>query len=68
MISYQKMSRQQISKLNPDKLPDFQQWKKVKLDDFSLWDYLFGVAKVELAIAFTKLFWPDTIEHEGGIF
>jgi len=54
--------------LNPDKLPDFQQWKKVNNDDFSLWDYLFGVANVELAIAFTKLFWPDTIEHEGGIF
>ncbi|MBO1350723.1 MAG: hypothetical protein EBE86_026620 [Hormoscilla sp. GUM202] len=68
MISYQKMSRQQISKLNPDKLPDFPQWKKVNNDDFSLWDYLFGVANVELAIAFTQLFWPDTLEHEGGIF
>ncbi|MGK7902281.1 MAG: hypothetical protein AB4352_12875 [Hormoscilla sp.] len=54
--------------LNADQLPDFQQWQKVNNDDFSLWDYLFGVASVEMAIAFTKLFWPDAIEHEGGIF
>ena len=35
---------------------------------FSLWDYLFGAANIEIAIAFTKLFWPDFVEHEGGIF
>ncbi|MGK7900051.1 MAG: hypothetical protein AB4352_01305 [Hormoscilla sp.] len=58
----------QRTNLHADKLPDFQQWKKVNNDDFSLWDYLFGVGSVELAIAFSKLFWPDTIEHEGGIF
>ena len=23
---------------------------------------------MEIAIAFTKLFWPDFVEHEGGIF
>lgn len=54
----------QIS-LNADKLIDFQQWKKAKGDDFSLWDYLFGSANIEIAIAFTKLFWPDFVEHEG---
>ncbi|MCC3518720.1 hypothetical protein [Microcoleus sp. PH2017_18_LLB_O_A] len=57
----------QIS-LNADKLIDFQQWKKANGDDFSLWDYLFGSANIEIAIAFTKLFWPDFVEHEGGIF
>jgi hypothetical protein len=61
------MSLQQIS-LNADKLSDFQQWKKANGDDFSLWDYLFGAANIEIAIAFTKLFWPDFVEHEGGIF
>lgn len=55
-------------KLNPEQLTDFQQWKQANGDDFSLWDYLFGVANAEIAIAFTKLFLPDIIEHEGGIF
>ncbi|MBD0314129.1 MAG: hypothetical protein ICV86_15100 [Microcoleus sp. T3-bin5] len=61
------MSLKQIY-LNADKLSDFQQWKKANGDDFSLWDYLFGAANIEIAIAFTKLFWPDFVEHEGGIF
>jgi hypothetical protein len=61
------MSIKQIS-LNADQLSDFQQWKKANGDDFSLWDYLFGSANIEIAIAFTKLFWPDFVEHEGGIF
>lgn len=61
------MSIKQIS-LNTDQLIDFQQWKKANGGDFSLWDYLFGVANVEVAIVFTKLFWPDFVEHEGGIF
>jgi hypothetical protein len=54
--------------LNADKLSDFQPGKKANGDDFSLWDYLFGAANIEIAIAFTKLFWPDLVEHEGGIF
>lgn len=54
--------------LNTDQLTDFQRWKKANSDDFSLWDYLFGVSSVEVALAFTKLFWPDFVEHEGGIF
>ena len=57
----------QIS-LNAEQLTDFQQWKKANDNDFSLWDYLFGSANIEIAIAFTKLFWPDFVEHEGGIF
>lgn len=61
------MPIKQIS-LNTDQLIDFQRWKKANSDDFSLWDYLFGVSSVEVALAFTKLFWPDFVEHEGGIF
>lgn len=61
------MSVKQIS-LNSEQLIDFQQWKQANGDDFSLLDYLFGVANAEIAIAFTKLFLPDIIEHEGGIF
>lgn len=61
------MAIQQIS-LNTDEMSDFQQWKKVNGDDFSIWDYLSGVATVEMAIAFTTLFWPDFVEHDGGIF
>jgi hypothetical protein len=40
------MTIKQIS-LNTDQLLDFQQWKKANGDDFSLWDYLFGVSNVE---------------------
>ncbi|MGK7873522.1 MAG: hypothetical protein AB4426_09465 [Xenococcaceae cyanobacterium] len=54
--------------LNTDKMLDFQQWRKANNDDFSLWDYIFAVANVEVALALTKLFWPDFVEHEGGIF
>jgi hypothetical protein len=54
--------------LDVDKLADFQRRKKINDGDYTLWDYLFGVANIEIAIIFTKLFWPDFIEHEGGIF
>lgn len=27
-----------------------------------------GAANIEVALAFTKLFWPDFVEHEGSIF
>jgi hypothetical protein len=53
---------------NTDHLKNFQRWKQANGDDFSLWDYLSRVSRVELAIAFTKLFWPDFVEHENGIF
>ena len=49
-------------------MSDFQQWKKANGDDFSIWDYLSGVTNVEVALAFTTLFWPDLVEHDGGIF
>ncbi|GAB4181938.1 MAG: hypothetical protein Fur006_17350 [Coleofasciculaceae cyanobacterium] len=61
------MAIQQIS-LNTDEMSNFQKWKKANGDDFSFWDYLSGVANVEVALAFTTLFWPDFVKHDGGIF
>lgn len=54
--------------LNIEQLREFQNWKTANGDHFSLRDYLFGVSNVEVAIAFTKLFWPDFVEHDGGVF
>jgi hypothetical protein len=54
--------------LDVDKLADFQRRKKINDGDYTLWDYLFGVGNIETAIVFTKLFWPDFVEYEGGIF
>lgn len=61
------METQHLS-LNTEQMSDFQQWKQINGDDFSLWDYLAGVSNIEVALAFTKVFLPDFVEHEGGIF
>ena len=61
------MSIQPLS-LNANQLTEFQNWKQVNSENFSLIDYLFGVSNMEVAIAFTKLFWPDFIEYENGVF
>jgi len=61
------METQHLS-LNTDKMNDFQQWKQIDGDDFSLWDYLAGVSTIEVALAFTKVFLPDFVEHEGVFF
>ena len=37
-------------KLNSEQLIHFQQWKQANGNEFSLWDYLFGVANAEIAI------------------
>lgn len=44
-------------------LPSFQYW-----EDYTPWYYLEKKANAEIAIVFTKLFLPDTLEYEGGIF
>lgn len=49
-------------------MSNYQEWKQANGNEFSLWDYLAGVANVEVALAFTKLFFPDVVEYEGGIF
>lgn len=63
-----KIVKQISLKLDIDQLKNFQRWKQANGDDFSLWDYLSRASRAEVAIAFTKLFWPDFIEHEGGVF
>ncbi|MEQ9357398.1 hypothetical protein [Coleofasciculus chthonoplastes] len=52
------METQHLS-LNTEKMSDFQQWKQINGDDFSLWDYLAGVSNIEVVLAFTKVFLPD---------
>lgn len=54
--------------LQTNDLADFQQWKVINDEDFSLIDYLYFNTSFDLAIAFTKLFWPDFIEYKNGIF
>ena len=61
------MLSQEVS-LNINNLKNYQQWKEANGNDFSLWDYLFGVTNVEIGLAFSKLFWPDFIEYDRGIF
>lgn len=61
------MLTQEVS-LNTNNLKNYQQWKQANGNDFSLWDYIFGVGNVEIALAFSKLFWPDFIEYDRGIF
>ena len=56
------------TELQIEQLQDFQLWKNANGDGFTLLDYLTGVANIEIAIAFTKLFWPDFVEYKGGIF
>ena len=54
--------------LNINNLQSYQQWKQANGKALSLWDYLFGVGNVEIALAFSKLFLPDFIEYDRGIF
>lgn len=53
---------------NLQQLKNFQRWQAVNGDGFSLLDYLAQTSRMETAIAFTKLFWPDFVQHEQGIF
>ncbi len=51
-------------------LPIFQQYKQLNkswLPSFHLWNYLNMRADLDMAAAFTKLFWPDFIEVDGCV-
>lgn len=48
-------------------LPVFQRWVAVNEAGYSLLDHLYGVGSIELAVCFSKLFWPDLMEREGAI-
>ena len=54
--------------LQLEQLKNYQLWRKANGEAFTLLDYLYGVANIELAIAFTALFWPEFTEHKGGVF
>lgn len=54
--------------LNLKKLKHFQEWKAINGESFSLLDYLSVVSSAEVAIAYTKIFSPDFIEYDGGVF
>jgi hypothetical protein len=54
--------------LNLSGLPGYQHWRKHNREDFSLDDYLASTASIEQAIAFTRLFWPDFLIYQNGIF
>jgi hypothetical protein len=51
-----------------EQLRDFRQWRAANGEDFGLLNYLYHVGNQELAIAFAALFWPDLVEHDGGVF
>ena len=53
---------------NLEKLKGYQEWRKLNGQDFSLLDYIGSAFTAETAIAFTALFLPEFVEHEGGIF
>src|SRR5262245_31035993 len=48
-------------------LPDYQSWCAAN-PGFSLMDYAYHQLTPDLAVAVTKLFWPDFVLHEGGVF
>jgi hypothetical protein len=49
-------------------MKDLGSWRVANGPNFSLLDYLYGTATLEQAAAFTALFWPDTVVHQGGVF
>ena len=54
--------------LQADDLPSYRQWRAANGDDLTILDFLAATVTAEIAIACTKLFWPDLIEHAGGVF
>jgi len=56
--------------LDPSLLPIFQRYKQENehwIPDFDLWSYLNLRADIDLAAAFSKLFWPDFVEIDGCV-
>src|SRR5438876_9730226 len=57
-------------RLDTSLLPMFQKYKQENeswMPNFDIWDYLNLRADYDLAVAFSKLFWPDFIEVDGCI-
>ncbi len=57
--------------LDPSLLPMYQRYKQENASwlsqDFTIWNYLTYRADLEMAVAFSKLFWPDFIEVDGCV-
>ena len=47
-------------------LTSYEPWMKEK--SLGFWSFLDARADIELAVAFSKLFWPDFVEADGCIF
>src|SRR4051812_441267 len=55
--------------LDASLLPIYQEYRAVEgNEDISLWTYVNMRADLDLAIAFSKLYWPDFVEIEGYVF
>jgi len=55
-----------IPQLDTSLLPVFQIYRSEELD-LGIWNYLGMRADIDLAAAFTRLFWPDLIEVDGCV-
>lgn len=53
--------------LNTSLLPDYSLLRSQADWDYSLINYIESRGSVELAVAFSKLFWPDFLERDGCI-
>lgn len=49
-------------------LPQYSEWQRLQKEPFTLWNYIDARSDVELAAAFSKLFYPDFVEIDGQIF
>jgi hypothetical protein len=51
----------------PEELADFQAWKKAN-PNLTLGGYAYHNLGPDVAVAVASMFWPQLIEHEGGVF
>jgi hypothetical protein len=57
----------QMPDLAPEAIPSLTEFCRLHPDG-SVWNWLNVVSDVSVAAAFGKLFWPDFVVHDGGIF
>jgi len=63
------MSNGGAPKLDTSLLPFYKEWKSVHFEpEYRIWNYLDAKANLDLAAAFSTLFWPDFVEVGGCIF
>ena len=55
--------------LDQTKMKRFTKWQaEWAQPDFDLWDFMTYHGNLDLAVAFTELFWPDIVEVDGCYF